>query len=135
MAKKWLITGFIFALLAIIIGAFGAHSLKELVEAHYLGAQAVLNVETGARYQMYHAFAIIICGILAKIYGESRFIKIAGIFFVAGIILFSGSLYLMIRNQLGWETSWNWIGPLTPIGGLCFISGWVVLTIGIIRKK
>lgn len=135
MAKKWLVTGFIFAALAIIIGAFGAHSLKELVDAHYVDAKALQNFETGARYQMYHAFAIIICGILAKLYGDNRFIKIAGLFFVAGIILFSGSLYLMLRNQLGWETSWNWLGPITPFGGLCFIAGWLILAIGIIRHK
>lgn len=135
MAKKWLITGFIFAVLAIIIGAFGAHSLKELVEAHYLKPQALVHVETGARYQMYHAFAIIICGILAKLYGDCRFIKIAGILFVSGILLFSGSLYAMLRNEIGAETSWTWLGPLTPIGGLCFISGWLVLVIGMMRKK
>jgi uncharacterized membrane protein YgdD (TMEM256/DUF423 family) len=135
MAKKWLITGFIFAALAVIIGAFAAHSLKDYVDAGYVKAPVLQHFETGARYQMYHAFALMICGILASIYGEHRFIKIAGIFFVAGILLFSGSLYLLLRNNLGWETSWTWLYPLTPLGGLCFISGWIVLVIGVLRKK
>lgn len=135
MAKKWLITGFIFAALAIILGAFAAHSLKDFVETGKIDAQGLQNFETGARYQMYHAFALIICGILAKLFGDARFIKIAGILFVAGILLFAGSLYLLsTRNIIGMET-WKWLGPLTPLGGLSFISGWVVLVLGMIRIK
>ncbi|CAN5875635.1 DUF423 domain-containing protein [soil metagenome] len=130
MAKKWLITGFIFAALAIIIGAFAAHALKELVDPGSLQ-----HFETGARYQVYHAFAIMICGILAKIFGESRFIKIAGILFVMGIILFSGSLYVLSTKDVTGLNSLKWIGPLTPLGGLCFIAGWIVLAIGVMRKK
>ncbi|MEO5644208.1 MAG: DUF423 domain-containing protein [Bacteroidia bacterium] len=134
MAKKWLITGFIFAALAIIIGAFGAHSLKELVANGSLAESSLQNFETGARYQMYHAFAIIICGILVKIFGEARCIKIAGILFVMGIILFSGSLYLLsMRGIIGME-NWKWLGPLTPLGGACFIAGWITLAIGITKK-
>lgn len=135
MAKKWLITGFIFAALAIILGAFAAHSLKDFIATGQIDAQGLQNFETGARYQMYHAFALIICGVLAKLFGDARFIKIAGILFVAGIILFSGSLYLLsTRNIIGME-NWKWLGPLTPLGGLSFISGWIVLVIGMIRIK
>jgi uncharacterized membrane protein YgdD (TMEM256/DUF423 family) len=135
MAKKWLITGFIFAALAIILGAFAAHSLKDFIATGNIDEQGLQNFETGARYEMYHAFALIVCGILAKLFGDARFIKIAGILFVAGIILFSGSLYLLsTRNIIGMET-WKWLGPLTPLGGLSFISGWVVLIVGMIRGK
>lgn len=134
MAKKWLVTGFLFAVVAIILGAFGAHGLKELVKNGYLEESSLQSFDTGARYQIYHAFAIIVCGILAKLFGEARYIKIAGLFFVAGILLFSGSLYLLSTSRLG-SINWNWLGPVTPFGGLCFIAGWIVLSIGIIRKK
>jgi uncharacterized membrane protein YgdD (TMEM256/DUF423 family) len=135
MAKKWLTTGFIFAALAIILGAFAAHSLKDFIATGKIDEQGLQNFETGARYQMYHAFALIVCGILAKLFGEARFIKMAGILFVAGIILFSGSLYLLSTRNIIGMTSWKWLGPLTPLGGLSFISGWFVLVVGMLRKK
>ncbi len=134
MSKKWLVTGFLFAVVAIILGGFGAQGLKSFLESGKIDAQGLISFDTAARYQMYHAFALIVCGILAKLFGEGRFIQIAGIFFVTGIIFFSGSLYLLsTRNITG--ISWGFLGPITPLGGLCFIVGWLVLAIGIIRKR
>ncbi len=134
MSKKWLVTGFLFAVVAIILGAFGAHGLKSFLEIGKIDAQGLMSFDTAARYQMYHAFALIVCGVLAKLFGESRFIQVAGILFVVGIIFFSGSLYLLsTRNITG--ISWSFLGPITPLGGLCFIAGWLVLAIGVLRKK
>ncbi|MDQ3109569.1 MAG: DUF423 domain-containing protein [Bacteroidota bacterium] len=134
MSNKWLTTGFIFAALAIVLGAFAAHSLKSYIALEKIDEHQLQNFETAARYQMYHAFALMICGILAKLFGENRFIKIAALLFIAGIILFSGSLYLMsTRNIIGIE--WKWLGPLTPLGGVCFIAGWILLAVGVMRRE
>jgi uncharacterized membrane protein YgdD (TMEM256/DUF423 family) len=135
MSNKWLATGFIFAALAIIIGAFAAHSLKSQLGTGMIDEQGLQNFETGARYQVYHAFALMICGIIAKIYGDSRSIKIAALFFIAGIILFSGSLYLLSTRNIIGLANWKWLGPLTPLGGACFITGWIILAICTLRKK
>lgn len=113
--------------LAVVLGAFGAHALKaRLTEA------ALLTFETGVRYQMYHAFAI-----LAAVWMADRLHSglplTAGWLFLGGVTLFSGSLYLLAtRTLLGLE-SWTWLGPVTPLGGLCFISGWIVLTVAALR--
>jgi uncharacterized membrane protein YgdD (TMEM256/DUF423 family) len=135
MAKKWLITGFFFASLAIILGAFAAHGLKDMISSGKIDLQGVQSFETGARYQMYHAFGLMICGILAKLFGDARFIKISAMLFVAGIILFSGSLYLLSTRNITGITNMNWLGPVTPLGGICFTAGWILLMVGMIRKK
>lgn len=135
MSKKWLATGFLFAALAVILGAFAAHGLKAHLDDGKIDLQGLQNFETGARYQVYHAFALMICGIIAKLYGESRLLKIAAILFITGIIFFSGSLYLLSTRDIIGLQSWKWLGPITPLGGLCFISAWIVLAIGIFRQK
>jgi uncharacterized membrane protein YgdD (TMEM256/DUF423 family) len=134
MSKKWLATGFLFAALAVIIGAFAAHGLQKYIESGQMDEKSLKAFETGARYQMYHAFAIIICGILGKIFGENKLFRIAVILFIIGIIFFSGSVYLLSTAKvLGIE--WKWLGPITPLGGLCFISGWILLTLGILKRE
>jgi uncharacterized membrane protein YgdD (TMEM256/DUF423 family) len=135
MAKKWLITGFIFAALSIILGAFAAHGLQKYIPLGKIDEKGLHTFETAARYQMYHAFALMICGILAKIFGEARCFKIAGILFVTGILFFSGSLYLLSTQFILGIENWNWLGPLTPVGGGFFIAGWVALVVGAMRKK
>ena len=113
--------------LAVILGAFGAHALKtRLAEA------ALQTFETGVRYQMYHAFAILVAVWLADRL-HSGLPLAAGWLFLGGVMLFSGSLYLLAtRTLLGLE-SWTWLGPVTPLGGLCFISGWIVLAVAALR--
>ncbi len=135
MHRNWLITGALLAALAVILGAFGAHGLKDAFADAEL-ARAQLDIyETGARYHMYHAFAILACGILMKVLGESRPLKIAAILFTTGIVFFSGSIYLLsTRTLLGIE-SWTWLGPITPLGGLCFIAGWITLAVAVLKKK
>jgi uncharacterized membrane protein YgdD (TMEM256/DUF423 family) len=105
-------------MLAVILGAFGAHALK----AH-LNTDQLAWWETANRYHFYHAFAILLA---ALIFQGARLPAMAGYFFLAGIILFSGSLYLMaLSEMLGLSRSI--LGPITPIGGLAFIAGWATL--------
>jgi uncharacterized membrane protein YgdD (TMEM256/DUF423 family) len=135
MWKLYFAKGAFFAALAVILGAFAAHGLKKHLETGELDLQSLQNFETGARYQMYHAIAIIITALLMKMTSENRLLKIAGWLFAVGILFFSGSLYLLsTRNLLGIE-SWRWLGPITPLGGLCFISGWLLLALGVLQKE
>ncbi|HEX5001514.1 MAG TPA: DUF423 domain-containing protein [Bacteroidia bacterium] len=110
---------------SVLLGAFGAHTLKE-----HLPAEALQVFETGVRYQFIHTIALLLCGVLSD-----RFLTLrAGKFFVAGIVLFSGSLYLLaLRSQLGID-SWTWLGPLTPLGGIMFILGWISLFVALKPK-
>lgn len=129
MYKRALVAGVIFAALAVILGAFGAHALKKIVQP-----EQVLVFETGVRYQFYHSFALIITGIL---YGSFPFrqVRTAYLLFVAGIALFSGSLYLLTFFNAAGMVGIAGIGILTPFGGLFFIAGWLMLLMGIIKKR
>jgi len=112
--------GAIFALLAVLFGAFGAHSLEKIVSPDELH-----TFEVGVRYQFYHAFALLITGLLTY-WRPNRYLTIAGWLFMGGILLFSGSLYgLVLDESLG--LSLRWMGPITPIGGMLFIFGWGAL--------
>jgi len=127
MQKTFLTIGASAAGLAVILGAFGAHALKEKI-----APEQIQIFETGIRYQMYHAFALIIVGILFEKFGSSL-LNTSGYFFITGMIFFSGSLYLLaLRSMIGMEM--KSLGPITPLGGLCLISGWILLIISIIKK-
>ena len=115
------------ALIAVILGAFGAHSLKAVVAVDQLAIY-----EKGISYQFYHSFALITTGILYQAF-PVKTIRIATLLFALGILFFSGSLYCMVFLS----TAHISIGPagiITPIGGLCFIAGWVSLLSGILKK-
>lgn len=127
--KLYLILGLIFALLGVVLGAFGAHGLKS---AH-LAPELIQTYEIGVRYQFYHAFALILVFILQKINeGEAKKQAIfsglnwAGRCFLMGIVLFSGSLYLLACREL-LPFSVLWAGPITPLGGVFFIVGWFLV--------
>jgi uncharacterized membrane protein YgdD (TMEM256/DUF423 family) len=124
MNKFFLSAGALFAAIAVICGAFGAHFLKTK-----LSAESLQTFETAVRYQFYHAFALLLTGIFVKEF-SNRFIKWAAVFFVIGIILFSGSLYILCVVQ-----SMRWMGAITPFGGLCFITGWLLLVAGVVKKN
>lgn len=120
--------GILFAMLAVILGAFGAHALKEVVPPEKL-----MIFETGVKYQFYHSFALLVCGIIYPSFPLKN-VKLASTFFITGIALFSGSLYAM--TFLGIKgMSIGPAGVLTPIGGLFFIAGWLLLFLSIIKKK
>ena len=119
-----LTTGVTIAGLAVAIGAFGAHALRPLLEAH----GRVETFELAVRYQFYHSFAIIFSGMLMYHF-PSRHINRAVICFLFGTIVFSGSLYVLSA------TGARWLGAVTPIGGVLFIAGWLLLLLGINAKR
>ena len=129
MHKGFLKTATLIGALSVIFGAFAAHSLKQ-----HISDYALSIFETGVRYQFYHVFALLASGILYKEF-PNNFIKWSGKLFIAGIILFSGSLYLLAYIKAAVKPGYDWIGAITPLGGLCFIAGWVCLFFGIFKKK
>ena len=128
MHKNFLIIGTLFSGLGVVLGAFGAHGLKKLV-----GPETVGTFQTGVQYQMYHAFALLV---LAVVYQQftNNLIHYAGYFFISGIILFSGSLYALAFLKAKEVVGLSGIGIITPIGGLLFITGWVLFLLGVLRK-
>ena len=128
MYKIYLALGTILAGLAVILGAFGAHGLKQIVPA-----ETVAFYQTGVQYQMYHAFALLIVGVLAERISSSL-LSYAGVFFVAGTILFSGSLYLLASLKAMNKVGVSGIGLITPIGGVMFIIGWILLLIAVLKQ-
>jgi uncharacterized membrane protein YgdD (TMEM256/DUF423 family) len=122
--------GLSFACLGVVIGAFAAHGLKPL-----LSLKEINNFETGVKYQFYHAFALVTLGLLGAHFPnvEKWAFKVAGFLFFIGIILFSGSLYLLSTQSL-FNISIPLLGPITPLGGSLLIFGWVFTAWGLIKK-
>jgi len=114
--------------LSVVLGAFAAHKLKQLV-----GPEAVAVFETGVRYQFYHVFALLLVALLTDKY-PGKWMDWAGNCFITGIILFSGSLYVLTALKIADNTSMNFIGAVTPVGGLFFIAGWIFLWLGVNKK-
>ena len=122
MKTNWLVVGAIAAATGVALGAFGAHALKSQVSGDLL-----IVFETAVRYQMYHAFALIAVAWAAE-HSPGRWINVSGWLFAIGIIVFSGSLYLMVFSGA------RWLGAITPIGGVCLILGWIALAIAAMRR-
>lgn len=120
MQKIFLIIGAVLGAISVGIGAFGAHGLKKMLEFN----GRLQNFETAVKYQFYHVFALIIVAILMDKY-SAKWMTIAGYSFIGGILLFSGSLYILSITNI---TKW---GAITPIGGLLFILGWIFIIIGL----
>jgi uncharacterized membrane protein YgdD (TMEM256/DUF423 family) len=121
MERIFVVLGALSAGLAVAAGAFGAHGLRPRVTPELLAV-----FETGARYQMYHALGLLaVAGAAARWPGSGA--SLAGWLFVAGTILFSGSLYLLALGAP------RWLGAVTPVGGLCFLAGWAVLVRAALR--
>lgn len=127
MRKKILVTGAIFGCLAVILGAFGAHALKEILTPDQLN-----SFETGVRYQMYHAFLLLFLGITPLISAKMQ--KMIYVLVVWGIILFSGSIYLLATNN---STTFDFktIGFITPIGGTLLIVAWILMIVSFFKFK
>jgi uncharacterized membrane protein YgdD (TMEM256/DUF423 family) len=126
MKRRIFVTASIFGAFGVIAGAFGVHSLQGRLSAPSL---QVWN--TAVQYQFYHVFALLALSSLSQY--KTRLVKDCYYLFTAGIIFFSGSLYLLACQQLlGWD--WlNFMGPVTPLGGVLFIGGWI--TMGIAATK
>jgi uncharacterized membrane protein YgdD (TMEM256/DUF423 family) len=118
MQRKWLFLGAVLAGLSVALGAFGAHGLRGLVTPDLLA-----NYETAARYQMYHALALLAVAFVGADERRARPADIAGWLFVIGVAIFSGSLYVMTFTGL------RWLGAITPIGGAAMIGGWAALAV------
>lgn len=127
MDKKIIATGAILGMIAIILGAFGAHALKKV-----LSIEELSTFETGVRYQMYHALFLIFIGIINELSQKAK--KTIYNLVVFGVVLFSGSIYVLATNSL---TSFDFkiIGFVTPIGGLLLILAWGVLFLNLVKKK
>jgi uncharacterized membrane protein YgdD (TMEM256/DUF423 family) len=125
MHKGFLKTAFLFAATAVILGAFGAHGLKKII------SESSLQIfETGVRYQMYHAFGLMIAAIIFSTSIQKR-VLLAGRLFITGIFTFSGSLYFLALTG----DKFRFVGAITPIGGSCFIVGWILLFAATADKK
>lgn len=125
--KKIVISASVLAAVAITLGAFGAHGLKQLISVESLAI-----FETGVTYQMYHASALLALGLNAVV--PSKTIRVVFRFFVFGILFFSGSLYFLALKSI-MPFSVSFLGPVTPIGGLLLILGWARLIYGVLKKK
>lgn len=126
MTRKLVATAAVLGGTSIILGAFGAHALRNLLTAPFLNA-----FEIGVRYQMYHALFLLFVA-LAPVSDKAR----RGVFALtmAGVLLFSGSLYLLAMDET-WQWGLSILGPVTPIGGFLLIAAWTWLFLDFIRKK
>lgn len=122
MSKSILMTSSIFLILAVAIGAFGAHRLKL-----HLSPEMLQIYKTGVEYHFYHAIGLLLIGVLSVSF-PSELLKWSAIFLATGIVLFSGSLYVLAITGI------KWLGAVTPLGGLGFIAGWVMLFVSVLKK-
>ena len=124
MANPLITMAAVNGLLAVMLGAFMSHSLEETITTELLGV-----FQTGVSYHMYHSLAALATGILSHIFPKVRLLKFSAYSFLLGIMLFSGSLYLLALTEL------PMIGMITPIGGIFFIFGWIMLCIFGAKKQ
>ncbi len=125
--RTFVVLGAVNAFVAIACGAFGAHALAERLTPRLLDVW-----RTGAQYHLAHALALLLVALLSERLigaGAGRLVNATGWLFVAGIALFSGSLYLLAVTNRGW------LGAITPLGGLCFLAGWALLALAAVRSK
>jgi len=124
MKSAFLFLGAFCAFIGVGMGAFGAHALKAT-----LSVEALAIYQTGVTYQMWHGLGLLGIACLQNLMPESKLIPWAGWFMFIGILLFSGSLYLLVLLDL------HWLGMITPIGGVCFLIAWLLICISATKKK
>lgn len=127
MHKVFLSIGALLGGIAVALGAFGAHGLKKIVPP-----ETVSTFQTGVQYQMYHALALMAVAIVYEKF-PNKMMHWAGLCFCAGILLFSGSLYLLTIFKATGKVGLEGVGIITPFGGLFFIIGWLLLFLGIVK--
>ncbi|WP_066400934.1 DUF423 domain-containing protein [Neobacillus mesonae] len=120
--KTFIVIGAVNAFLAVALGAFGAHGLKDRLDAHYLEIW-----KTGVQYQMFHATGLLVIALLLGKAATSSLFSWSGWLMLIGIVLFSGSLYLLSLTKIGP------LGAITPIGGVCFLAAWILLIVGAVK--
>jgi uncharacterized membrane protein YgdD (TMEM256/DUF423 family) len=109
--------------LGVLLGAFGAHGLRESIEPRLME-----TFQTAVQYQLIHSLALLLVSLTMGWLGQSLSFEISAYAFMAGIILFSGSLYGLVLTEM------RWLGPVTPLGGLCLIAGWLAILVGGFRQ-
>ncbi|MDX1578236.1 MAG: DUF423 domain-containing protein [Gemmatimonadota bacterium] len=123
MENRWLAAGAIFAGIAVAAGAFGAHALGDRLPPDLLDV-----FETGVRYHLVHALALLVVALAIEL-RPHRLWDVAGWLFSAGIVVFGGSLYALALTGV------RWLGAITPIGGVCFLAGWVTVALAALRSR
>ena len=122
-SRTILITGSVFMAFAVAFGAFGAHIVQEM-----LTPDRFQVYQTGVEYHFYHALSLLILGTVLMKTDSSKWLNWSAYFFIGGILIFSGSLYVLTLTDTGW------LGAITPLGGFSFILGWIFMAIGIAKK-
>lgn len=123
-SKKFLVTGSVFMALAVSMGAFGAHIVQGL-----LTPERFEVYQTAVQYHFYHALGLLIIGTVAARHAEITWFRWGGYLLIAGIVIFSGSLYLLTLTDTGW------FGAITPFGGVAFILGWIFFAAGVLKQQ
>ncbi|WDF67919.1 DUF423 domain-containing protein [Sphingobacterium oryzagri] len=128
MNKQIILTASFFGLTAVILGAFGAHGLEGKISDYHLGTWKTAN-----QYHFYHTLALLFLSTFSR--AKNASIRVSFVAFVLGMLLFSGSLYLLsVRSLIGLE-NFRLLGPITPVGGLCFMVGWIGLFVAAVRNR
>ena len=122
-SRVLIMAGGILGLLGVVAGAMGVHALRDVLDA-----KALNTFETGVRFQIYHALALLAVGTLAGRW-KTGFVKLSGVLFTAGVVLFSGSLYILAITGIGV------FGAIAPLGGLSLMAAWTSLIVGAIRQR
>ena len=125
-AKLILLIGGLYGLLAVLLGAFGAHGLREV-----LSASSLASWQTGVLYQLVHAPVMLITAMWLRHDGPAV-LRLAGLLFALGILTFSGSIYALVLINTSWSA---WLGPVTPLGGLVLIAGWTCLCVAVLKTQ
>ncbi len=134
MQKRFLVFSGFSGAIAVCLGAMAAHYLKSKLDTGLITETNLQTFETAARYQVFHSIALMAVALFSdKI--KNKLLPKAGFFFMIGIVLFSGSLYLLSTAGLIGMPNVRWLGPITPIGGLFFIAGWLLLAFSAIKSS
>jgi uncharacterized membrane protein YgdD (TMEM256/DUF423 family) len=124
MNNLFLVLAGINGFIAVSLGAFAAHGLKSM-----LGPDLLATFQTGVQYHMYHSLALLAVGILVLQFPAQTGLRIAGFLFLAGIVIFSGSLYVLALSGI------RWLGAITPLGGVAFLAGWALLAWSMLKAQ
>ncbi|MES2465112.1 MAG: DUF423 domain-containing protein [Armatimonadota bacterium] len=132
-ARGFVLTGAVAAFIGVALGAFGAHALRETL---HLEARWMAVWETAVQYHLTHALALLFVGLSADRFTKSRsLITWVGRLFTTGILIFGGSLYAMALTSLSVSGPVTKLGAITPLGGVCFLTGWALLAVAAAREK
>lgn len=134
MQKRFLVFSGFSGAIGVALGAMAAHFLKSKLESGLITEANLQAFETAAKYQLYHSLALFAIAIFVDKF-DSKLISKAGYCFMGGIVLFSGSLYILTTAKLMGLGDLRWLGPITPIGGLFFITGWLLIAFAGMKKK